>query len=86
MYAKCGSLSSAEFMFNKTEFSKDEVSWNTMIAGYMHNVLAKEALSAFHSMKFELFQTNVVTIASVLPAVSHLTYLRGGMTILYMPI
>ncbi|PHT80683.1 hypothetical protein T459_13698 [Capsicum annuum] len=55
MYAKCGSLSSAEFMFNKTEFSKDEVSWNTMIAGYMHNGLAKEALSAFHSMKFDSF-------------------------------
>ncbi|PHT80615.1 hypothetical protein T459_13631, partial [Capsicum annuum] len=73
MYAKCGSLSSAEFMFNKTEFSKDEVSWNTMIAGYMHNGLAKEAFSAFHSMKFESFQTNMVTIASVLPAVSHLT-------------
>ncbi|PHT80600.1 hypothetical protein T459_13615 [Capsicum annuum] len=81
MYAKCGSLSSAEFMFNKTEFSKDEVSWNTMIAGYMHNGLAKEALSAFHSMKFGSFQPNVVTIASILPAVSHLTYLREGMTI-----
>ncbi|KAM3234588.1 hypothetical protein P3L10_014624 [Capsicum annuum] len=73
MYVKCGSLSSAEFVFNKTEFSKDEVSWNTMIAGYIHNGIAKEALSAFHSMKFESFQPNVVTIASVLPAVSHLT-------------
>ncbi|MCD7459275.1 hypothetical protein HAX54_040534 [Datura stramonium] len=81
MYAKCGSLSLAEFMFNKTEFSKDEVSWNTMIAGYMHNGLAKEALSSFHSMKFESFQPNVVTIVSILPAVSQLTYLREGMTI-----
>ncbi|KAK4721153.1 hypothetical protein R3W88_011386 [Solanum pinnatisectum] len=81
LYAKCGNLSLAEFMFNKTEFSKDEVSWNTMIAGYMHNGLAKEALSAFHSMKFESFQPNVVTIVSILPAVSHLTYLREGMTI-----
>ncbi|XP_004237096.2 pentatricopeptide repeat-containing protein At2g39620 [Solanum lycopersicum] len=81
LYAKCGNLSLAEFMFNKTEFSKDEVSWNTMIAGYMHNGLAKEALSAFHSMKFESFQPNVVTLVSILPAVSHLTYLREGMTI-----
>ncbi|CAN4089827.1 unnamed protein product [Withania somnifera] len=81
MYAKCGSSSMAEFMFNKTEFSKDEVSWNTMIAGYMHNGLAKEALSAFYSMKFESFQPNVVTIVSILPVVSHLTYLREGMTI-----
>ncbi|XP_060183512.1 pentatricopeptide repeat-containing protein At2g39620 [Lycium barbarum] len=81
LYAKCGRLSLAEFMFKITEFSKDEVSWNTMIAGYMHNGLAKEALSAFHSMKFESFQPNVVTIVSILPAVSHLTYLREGMNI-----
>lgn len=81
LYAKCGNISLAEFMFNKTEFSKDEVSWNTMIAGYMHNGLAKEALSTFHSMKFESFQPNVVTIVSILPAVSHLTYLTEGMTI-----
>ncbi|KAJ8562768.1 hypothetical protein K7X08_031220 [Anisodus acutangulus] len=81
LYAKCGNLSLAEFMFDKTEFSKDEVSWNTMIAGYMHNGLAKEALSAFNCMKFELFQPNVVTIVSILPAVSHLTYLREGMSI-----
>ncbi|CAK9176492.1 unnamed protein product [Ilex paraguariensis] len=32
MYAKCGSLWSAEFLFRKAEFLKDEISWNTMIA------------------------------------------------------
>ncbi|XP_009800680.1 pentatricopeptide repeat-containing protein At2g39620-like [Nicotiana tabacum] len=81
LYAKCGSLTLAEFLFNKNDFSKDEVSWNTMIAGYMHNGLAKIALAAFHSMKFESFRPNVVTIVSILPAVSHLTCLREGMTI-----
>ncbi|KAK9283421.1 hypothetical protein L1049_011663 [Liquidambar formosana] len=79
MYAKCGSLSSAEFLFNKTEFAKDEVSWNVLIAGYMQNGHAKESISAFHQMKLENFRPNLVSIVSVLPAAAHLAALREGM-------
>jgi len=81
MYAKCGSLSGAEFLFHRTGCRKDEVSWNVMIAGYMHSGHAKDAFSAFCQMKLENIQPNVVTIVTVLPAVAHLSALRAGMTL-----
>ncbi|KAA8539434.1 hypothetical protein F0562_026126 [Nyssa sinensis] len=81
MYAKCGSLPSAEFLFNKTELTKDEVSWNVMIAGCMQNGNAKEAISIFHRMKLETFQPNLVTIVSVLPAAAYLAALKEGMAL-----
>lgn len=81
LYAKCGSLLSAELLFNQTEFTRDEVSWNVIIAGYMHNGHAENAISLFHHMKFEGFVPNLVTIISILPAASHLASLREGMAI-----
>ncbi|KAL3521055.1 hypothetical protein ACH5RR_019204 [Cinchona calisaya] len=81
MYAKCRSLSSAEFLFKQLVSTKDEVSWNIMIAGYMHNVCAKEAISTFYCMKSKGLQPNLVTIVSILPAATYLTALKEGMTI-----
>ncbi|KAJ6909553.1 pentatricopeptide repeat-containing protein [Populus alba x Populus x berolinensis] len=81
MYAKCGSLSRAEFLFHRTGCRKDEVSWNVMIAGYMHSGHAKDAFSAFFQMKLENIQPNIVTIVTVLPAVAHLSALRAGMAL-----
>lgn len=81
MYAKCGSLSGAEFLFHRTGCRKDEVSWNVMIAGYMHSGHAIDAFSAFCQMKLENIQPNIVTIVTVLPAVAHLSAIRAGMTL-----
>lgn len=78
MYAKCESLSSAEFLFNRTLITKDEVSWNVMIAGYVQSGHAKEAISAFHRMKLEDLRPNVVTFVSILPAAAYLSVLREG--------
>ncbi|RVW49440.1 Pentatricopeptide repeat-containing protein [Vitis vinifera] len=79
MYAKCGSLPSAEFLFNKTDFTKDEVTWNVIIAAYMQNGHAKEAISSFHQMRLENFHPNSVTFVSVLPAAAYLAAFREGM-------
>jgi pentatricopeptide repeat protein len=79
MYAKCGRLSSAEFLFYKMEFAKDEVSWNVIIGGYLLNGHAKKAMSAFFLMKLENFRPNLVTFVSILPAVAHLAALCEGM-------
>ncbi|XP_065870100.1 pentatricopeptide repeat-containing protein At2g39620 [Euphorbia lathyris] len=81
MYAKCGSLSTAEFLFMSTEFAKNDVSWNILIAGYVHNGHAEKAISAFCWMKLQNFQPNLVTIVSVLPAVASLSALKEGMVL-----
>ncbi|PON49462.1 DYW domain containing protein [Parasponia andersonii] len=79
MYAKCGSLSSADFLFG-TQMMKDEVSWNVIIAGYAQSGHAKEAISAFHQMIGENLRPNSITFASIMPAVAYLSALREGMS------
>ncbi|RDX80066.1 Pentatricopeptide repeat-containing protein, partial [Mucuna pruriens] len=79
MYAKCGSLCSAENLFHLTEYVKDEVPWNVMIAGYLNNGCANEAISTFHKMKLESVRPNLVTFVIILPAVSYLSILREAM-------
>ncbi|KAF3433746.1 hypothetical protein FNV43_RR24849 [Rhamnella rubrinervis] len=79
MYAKCETLSSAEFLFNGTQLMKDEVSWNVMIAGYVQSGHAKEAISAVHQMKLENLRPSLVTFVSILPAAAYLSALREGM-------
>ncbi|OVA16868.1 Pentatricopeptide repeat [Macleaya cordata] len=81
MYAKCGDLTTAEYLFNETEFTKDEISWNIIIAGYMQNGRAKEAIAAFHQMRSESVWPNLVTIVSILPAAAYLAALREGMAL-----
>ncbi|XP_072959788.1 pentatricopeptide repeat-containing protein At2g39620 [Typha angustifolia] len=81
MYAKCGDLPSSESLFNATRFHKDIISWNTMIAGYMHNGQASEAISAFHLMRAENIKPNLVSLVSLLPATAYLAALRDGLTL-----
>ncbi|XP_050208985.1 pentatricopeptide repeat-containing protein At2g39620 [Mercurialis annua] len=81
MYGKCGSLSDAKFLFCSTEFIKDEVSWNVLIAGYVHNGHAKDAISLFHQMKSEHFEPNLVTFVSIFPAVAYLSALNEGIAL-----
>ncbi|KAF9596227.1 hypothetical protein IFM89_008386 [Coptis chinensis] len=81
MYAKCGDLTTAELLFNETELTKDEISWNILIAGYMQNGCAKEAICAFHQMRSESLQPNLVSIVSVLPAAAYLAAIREGMSL-----
>lgn len=79
MYAKCGSLCSVERLFLLTKHVKDEVSWNVMIAGYLHNGYSNEAISTFRRMKLENVRPNLVTFVTILPAVSYLSILREAM-------
>ncbi|KHN13884.1 Pentatricopeptide repeat-containing protein [Glycine soja] len=79
MYAKCGSLCTAENLFHLNKHVKDEVSWNVMIAGYLHNGCANEAISTFNQMKLESVRPNLVTFVTILPAVSYLSILREAM-------
>ncbi|KAH9326421.1 hypothetical protein KI387_006599, partial [Taxus chinensis] len=77
MYAKCGSLSVAGSLFENM-FERDAVSWNAMIAGYVQNGYAMEALILFKQMQFENVKPTFVTMASALQACAHLGDLEQG--------
>ncbi|XP_074572289.1 pentatricopeptide repeat-containing protein At2g39620 [Curcuma longa] len=78
MYAKCGDLSTAEFLFLETKSCNDVISWNTMFSGYMHNGCANEALSAFRLMRAENVKPNLISLISIIPAASFLAAIREG--------
>jgi pentatricopeptide repeat protein len=50
VYIQCGRQSLARVLFDEAE-ENDEVSWNTMIAGYSQNGLPAEALQLFREMQ-----------------------------------
>ncbi|XP_019103694.2 pentatricopeptide repeat-containing protein At2g39620 isoform X1 [Beta vulgaris subsp. vulgaris] len=81
MYAKCSRLCLAETLFNEFDFIKDEVTWNAMISGYVHNRRSKEALSAFCQMKAVGLQPSAVSVVSVIPAAADLSALAEGMAL-----
>lgn len=81
MYAKCRVLEYAESLFNETEFTRDQVSWNALIAGYVHNRYPKGAISAFCQMRSEDFQPSAASFVSVLSAAVDLIALREGMAL-----
>ncbi|XP_057754257.1 pentatricopeptide repeat-containing protein At2g34400 [Arachis stenosperma] len=72
MYAKSGSLDSAQRVFNDMP-RKNEVSWNTMIAAFASHGKAKEALSLFQCMLDEGGGAcpNDITFVALLSACVH---------------
>ncbi|KNA08200.1 hypothetical protein SOVF_164490 [Spinacia oleracea] len=81
MYAKCSRIYSAERLFNENDSIKDEVTWNAIISGYVHNRKSNEALYAFCRMKSEGLQPSAVSMVSVLPAAAELSALPQGMSL-----
>ncbi|KAJ4968485.1 hypothetical protein NE237_015186 [Protea cynaroides] len=77
MYAKLGRIDSSKTFFEQLE-NRDMVSWNTMISSFTQNDLFVEALTVLHHMIIAGIKPDEVTIASVLPACSHLEMLDIG--------
>ncbi|KAI5072963.1 hypothetical protein GOP47_0013069 [Adiantum capillus-veneris] len=50
MYAKCGFLAEARYIFEKLQF-QDVVSWTALMGGYAEHGLGEEALSCFQEMR-----------------------------------
>ncbi|XP_074319593.1 pentatricopeptide repeat-containing protein At4g25270, chloroplastic [Silene latifolia] len=71
MYAKCGDIVKAKKVFDKIR-SKDLVSWNSMIMGYIHHGLIGKATSIFREMVEAGFQPDEVTISTIIPRISSL--------------
>ncbi|PKA63992.1 Putative pentatricopeptide repeat-containing protein [Apostasia shenzhenica] len=79
MYAKCGSISSAENLFRKLLPSKCVIAWSSMIGAYAAHGHAEEALELFSRMEHEGVTPNTFTFTSVLTACSHSGLVEEGM-------
>lgn len=77
MYAKCGDIHSASWVFDKIS-QKDLVSWNSMIAGYAQNGRGNEAIQLLVQIQQANMKPDLSTIVSVLPACAHFAALQKG--------
>ncbi|KAH1129622.1 hypothetical protein J1N35_001000 [Gossypium stocksii] len=71
MYAKSGLIRNSQILFEKSNSSsRDQATWNAMIAGLAQNGLIEEAIVVFRKMLQQNVVPNAVTLTSVLPACS----------------
>ncbi|XP_047067455.1 putative pentatricopeptide repeat-containing protein At3g25060, mitochondrial [Lolium rigidum] len=77
MYSKCGSLASAQMLFNRVS-SRDLILWNVMIACCGAHGRGHDALSLFHEMKKTEVRPDHATFASLLSALSHSGLVEEG--------
>ncbi|XP_021274758.1 putative pentatricopeptide repeat-containing protein At5g08490 [Herrania umbratica] len=80
-YLRVGHMDKAELVFQKME-SRDLVSWNAIIAGYVANGYWLRALDLFlELLSANMFGPNSVTLVSILSACAHLKDLQVGKVI-----
>ncbi|CAA6659690.1 unnamed protein product [Spirodela intermedia] len=77
MYSKCGSLSTARLLFDRTS-SRDSISWNAMISSYGLHGRGREALDVFLQMREAEVLPDHATFASLLSALSHSGMVEEG--------
>ncbi|CAK8566161.1 unnamed protein product [Lathyrus sativus] len=71
MYSKCGDIVKARKIFNKIPF-RDSVSWNSMLAAYVHHGVEVEAINIFRQMLLEGEKPDSFSISAILTGVSSL--------------
>ncbi|KAH7443274.1 hypothetical protein KP509_02G028200 [Ceratopteris richardii] len=77
MYVKCGALPKAHCVLTRLP-SRDAVSWNSLINGYVQQGLNDEALHCYEQMKHEGLCPDGVTFIVVLKACARLKALDKG--------
>ncbi|KAL4189466.1 hypothetical protein AMTRI_Chr08g165510 [Amborella trichopoda] len=77
MYAKCGSIEEANYMFEETEI-RDVISWNAMIMAYAHHGLGDEALYLFREMEKRAIEPDAITFLGVLSSCRHVGLVEEG--------
>lgn len=78
MYIRCGNMAEATGVFNMVG-NKDSVSWNSMLAGFVHNGLYSEAIEFFYSLQGAGQMVDQVSLISVVAASGRLGNLLNGM-------
>ncbi|KAF3433128.1 hypothetical protein FNV43_RR24230 [Rhamnella rubrinervis] len=71
MYAKCGDIVKARKVFHQIS-SRDSVSWNSMLTGYIRHGLSVEALDIFCQMLQQGYRPDSVALSTILSDVSSL--------------
>ncbi|XP_008779860.3 pentatricopeptide repeat-containing protein At1g08070, chloroplastic-like [Phoenix dactylifera] len=79
-YMKNGDFESARELFDRMPM-KNVITWNTMITGFDKNGRFKEALSVYERVLAAGLVPNMVTLVSVLSAVSGLALLERGRSV-----
>uniref|UniRef100_A0A7C9DRE0 DYW domain-containing protein n=1 Tax=Opuntia streptacantha TaxID=393608 RepID=A0A7C9DRE0_OPUST len=77
MYAKCGLMDEAQSIFDGL-WTKNEVSWNALIAGLARKDEGEKALNIFQRMKREGFEPDQYTYSSILSACAIVGALERG--------
>ena len=77
MYAKCGYISEAGFIFKKMSM-RTTVSWNAMIGAYIEHGFDQEGLNCFDQMDSDGCAHNPVTLVCVLKACTNLNVSHRG--------
>ena len=77
MYGKCGSLNTAERLFDEIS-CKDVVSWNALISGYSQIGKPKMVIELFQKMRVAGTSPSIVTVLLVLQACADLGILQFG--------
>lgn len=77
LYAKCRQIDDAYKMFDRMP-ERDLVCWNTIIAGFAQNGLAKMALDLVLRMQEEGQKPDSITVVTVLPAAANIGSWRIG--------
>ncbi|KAI3748004.1 hypothetical protein L6452_10806 [Arctium lappa] len=80
MYSKCNNCGNAREIFDTLK-DKDVISFNVMMAGYLHNGHNHEVIEAFHNMRRLGLTENEGTILTVISAFSDLKDIRQGTSI-----
>ncbi|KAK9283405.1 hypothetical protein L1049_011647 [Liquidambar formosana] len=77
VYAKCSSIKDASQVFEGMP-ERSDVSWSSMVAGYVQNELYEEALVLLHRAQALGLEHNQFTLSSALCACAGLAALIGG--------
>ncbi|XP_049389303.1 pentatricopeptide repeat-containing protein At1g74600, chloroplastic [Solanum stenotomum] len=77
MYSKCGSIEESYIIFELIE-DKDNVSWASMIAGFVEHGFSDRAVELFREMPVEEIVPDEMTLTAILNACSSLQTLKSG--------
>lgn len=80
-YGKCGAIDKCEKIFSGMDERRDEVSWNSMISGYIHNELLPRAMDMVWFMMQRGQRLDGFTFATVLSACASVATLERGMEV-----